>query len=53
MCGIVGIFLKNKELHSQLGSLFSPMLTEMGDRGPDSSGFAIYRDKIEAELKDT
>ena len=33
MCGIVGIFLKNKELHSQLGSLFSPMLTEMGDRG--------------------
>ena len=47
MCGIVGIFLKNKELHSQLGSLFSPMLTEMGDRGPDSSGFAIYRDKID------
>ena len=32
MCGIVGIFLKNKELHSQLGSLFSPMLTEMGDK---------------------
>ena len=29
MCGIVGIFLKNKELHSQLGSLFSPMLTEI------------------------
>ena len=38
MCGIVGIFLKKKELHSQLGSLFCPMLTEMGDRGPDSSG---------------
>jgi len=53
MCGIVGIFLKNKELHSQLGSLFSPMLTEMGDRGPDSSGFAIYRDKIEDEFKVT
>ena len=51
MCGIVGIFLKNKELHSQLGSLFSPMLTEMGDRGPDSSGFAIYRDEIEDELR--
>ena len=51
MCGIVGIFLKNKELHSQLGSLSSPMLTEMGDRGPDSSGFAIYRDKIEDEFK--
>ena len=53
MCGIVGIFLKNKELHSQLGSLFSPMLTEMGDRGPDSSGFAIYCDKIEDEFKVT
>ena len=53
MCGIVGIFLKNKELHSQLGSLFSPMITEMGDRGPDSSGLAIYRDKIEDEFKVT
>ena len=53
MCGIVGIFLKKKELHSQLGSLFCPMLTEMGDRGPDSSGFAIYRDKIEDEFKVT
>ena len=53
MCGIVGIFLKNKELHSQLGSLFSPMLTEMGDIGPDSSGFAIYRDTIEDEVKVT
>ena len=53
MCGIVGIFLKKKELHSQLGSLFCPMLTEMGDRGPDSSGFAIYSDKIEDEFKVT
>ena len=30
MCGIVGIYLKNKELYSQLGRLFSPMLREMG-----------------------
>ena len=46
MCGIVGIYLKNKELYSQLGRLFSPMLREMGDRGPDSSGFAIYRNNL-------
>ena len=51
MCGIVGIYLKNKELHPKLGKLFSPMLTEMGDRGPDSAGFAIYRENAEGQIK--
>ena len=45
MCGIVGLYLKNKTLNSQLGKLFSPMLIQMGDRGPDSSGIAVYRDE--------
>ena len=53
MCGIVGIYLKNKELYSQLGRLFSPMLREMGDRGPDSSGFAIYRNNLNKNFKVT
>ena len=42
MCGIVGLFLKNKSLEPQLGSMLSTMLGTMCDRGPDSAGFAIY-----------
>ncbi|WP_249584043.1 class II glutamine amidotransferase [Pseudomonas viridiflava] len=46
MCGIVGLYLKNPELESQLGQLFEPMLEAMTDRGPDSAGFAIYGDEV-------
>lgn len=42
MCGIVGLFLKNEALHSELGRLTALMLHEMRERGPDSAGFAIY-----------
>jgi amidophosphoribosyltransferase len=44
MCGIVGLFLKDAELQPHLGALMAPMLAEMTERGPDSAGFAIYRD---------
>jgi amidophosphoribosyltransferase len=44
MCGIVGLFLKDAALYPRLGALMAPMLAEMTDRGPDSAGFAIYRD---------
>ena len=47
MCGIVGLYLKNAELQSQLGSMFQPMLVEMSSRGPDSAGVAIYRNPVE------
>ena len=43
MCGIVGLFLKNARLEASLGALLAPMLTGMGERGPDSAGFAVYR----------
>ena len=46
MCGIVGLYLKNPALESQLGKLFEPMLEAMTDRGPDSAGFAIYGDEV-------
>jgi len=46
MCGIVGLYLKNPELESQLGKLFEPMLEAMTARGPDSAGFAIYGDEV-------
>lgn len=42
MCGIVGLFLKDKSLEPQLGRLTASMLHEMRGRGPDSAGFAIY-----------
>lgn len=46
MCGIVGLYLKNKALESQLGQLFTQMLVAMTDRGPDSAGFAVYGDEV-------
>lgn len=46
MCGIVGLYLKNPQLESQLGKLFEPMLEAMTARGPDSAGFAIYGDEV-------
>ena len=42
MCGIVGLFIKDKTLEPQLGALLAEMLVTMTDRGPDSAGIAIY-----------
>jgi glutamate synthase domain-containing protein 1 len=47
MCGIVGIYYKNKELNPYLGSMLSAMLVEMSERGPDSAGVAVYRNEVE------
>ncbi len=44
MCGIVGLFLKQESLEPSLGAWLEPMLVGMGERGPDSAGFAIYHD---------
>ena len=44
MCGIVGLFLKDRDLRSELGIHFRTMLVGMSERGPDSAGLAIYRD---------
>ena len=43
MCGIVGLYLKDDALQPELGRRLAPMLIEMTDRGPDSAGFAVYR----------
>jgi len=53
MCGIVGLFLKDKSLESQLGNLLSDMLITMTDRGPDSAGIAIYGGSAEGKAKIT
>lgn len=44
MCGIVGLHLRTPELYPRLGALLAGMLCEMGDRGGDSAGVAVYGD---------
>ena len=44
MCGIVGLYAKSAATRAQLGAHAGRMLVEMGDRGPDSAGIAVYRD---------
>ncbi|MBL8582218.1 MAG: glutamine amidotransferase family protein [Rhizobiaceae bacterium] len=53
MCGIVGLFLKDKSLEPKLGELLSEMLISLTDRGPDSAGIAIYGSGREGSAKIT
>lgn len=53
MCGIVGLFLKDRALEDQMGALLSDMLVTMTDRGPDSAGIAIYGDAVAGRSKVT
>jgi glutamate synthase domain-containing protein 1 len=53
MCGIVGLFLKDKSLEPSLGRLTSAMLSTMCDRGPDSAGFAVYGAPANGQAKIT
>ncbi len=47
MCGIVGIYYKNKDLNKHLGTMLASMLVQMSERGPDSAGVAVYRDSVD------
>ncbi len=51
MCGIVGLFLKDKSLEPKLGQMLSDMLITMTDRGPDSAGIAIYGSETRGKVK--
>jgi methylamine---glutamate N-methyltransferase subunit A len=53
MCGIAGLFLKDRGLQSDLGALLATMLSPLSDRGPDSAGFAIYGSETSGDLKFT
>src|SRR5262245_56327911 len=53
MCGIVGLFIKDKSLEPELGKLTEKMLMTMGDRGPDSAGFAVYGKPVKGRAKIT
>ncbi|MEL6648627.1 MAG: glutamine amidotransferase family protein [Pseudomonadota bacterium] len=51
MCGIVGLFLKDKSLEPKLGAMLTDMLITMTDRGPDSAGIAVYGQDREGYAK--
>ena len=51
MCGIVGLFLKDKALEPELGKMLTAMLITMTDRGPDSAGIAIYGSATPGQAK--
>lgn len=51
MCGIVGLFLKDRTLEPALGELTAGMLVTMCDRGPDSAGFAVYGEAAPGRIK--
>lgn len=53
MCGIAGLFLKDQTLQSSLGRLLEGMLSMLSDRGPDSTGFAVYGMEHPGSLKFT
>jgi glutamate synthase domain-containing protein 1 len=48
MCGIAGLFSKSDEVSQSLGRHLADMLLQLGDRGPDSAGVAVYRDRVAA-----
>lgn len=45
MCGIIGLHLRDPELHPMLGQLLDGMLCGVSERGPDSVGVAVYGDE--------
>lgn len=44
MCGVVGLLLRDRGLGPRLGELLVPMIEALDERGPDSSGIALYAD---------
>jgi amidophosphoribosyltransferase len=42
MCGIVGLLIKDPKQRNRLGEWMVPMLVGMTERGPDSSGMAVF-----------
>jgi glutamate synthase domain-containing protein 1 len=46
MCGIAGLFTKSEDVSHALGRHLADMLLQLRDRGPDSAGVAVYRDRV-------
>jgi methylamine---glutamate N-methyltransferase subunit A len=48
MCGVVGLLLQDASLEPQLGSMLVTMIEALDERGPDSSGIAVYSDHLDS-----
>jgi methylamine---glutamate N-methyltransferase subunit A len=48
VCGIAGIYSKSETISARLGFHLAEMLMQLGERGPDSVGVALYRDPAPA-----
>jgi len=42
MCGVIGLLIRDPALEPELGRMLVPMVEAMAERGPDSSGIALY-----------
>jgi methylamine---glutamate N-methyltransferase subunit A len=49
VCGVVGLLLRDPSLQPRLGELLVPMIEALDERGPDSSGIAVYADRPATE----
>lgn len=49
MCGVVGLLLRDRSLEPLLGSMLVSMIEALDERGPDSSGIAVYSDHDRAD----
>lgn len=45
MCGVIGLLLRDPGLEPELGAMLVPMLEALDERGPDSSGIALYAER--------
>jgi glutamate synthase domain-containing protein 1 len=45
MCGVIGLLIRDRALEPQLGSMLVTMIEALDERGPDSSGIAVYADR--------
>ena len=50
MCGLVGIFHKGEATEGLVGDVLVPMCQDLYRRGPDSTGFAVYRHSANGTL---
>jgi methylamine---glutamate N-methyltransferase subunit A len=51
MCGIVGLLAKTQSMRDRLGELLVPMLVCMTERGPDSTGLAVFSGNAKAPTR--
>ena len=52
MCGVIGLLIRDRALEPQLGSMLVTMIEALDERGPDSSGIAVYADHWSGDIPD-